>query len=374
MLSKIFLTKCTNKNNFDPIRSKVLSSGYDNNDYKRERKMKLLENLFNLKLDKEYIDKFSLLLYNYKKTKNYPLKRKNLKKTIYKYDEDNNLYLTFPKFNSVDKNKEKFKTIDYSSQVKGHYFITDKNALDDEDNLEDLRRKINEEIENNNNINFKTISNNEDIENEEIENKGKKLYNLLKTKYSHDIYKKDGPSLPRIINKKTKEDSSIIKRISDIDPILGRKIYENNIKFLTKNQKLNFFYLSELEVFNSMDKLSIKKHLLNKNKFNSCNKKNKLLIKDIFHYDKNKWNKISLERKYNENEAKINEFNEKNRQKLLNLKNNIDKLENEKFKTEIDVQETLNKIDLFMKKNASPLSTQYLKERSIKPSKVKTKK
>ena len=374
MLSKIFLTKCTNKNNFDPIRSKVLSSGYDNNDYERERKMKLLENLFNLKLDKEYIDKLSLLLYNYKKTKNYPLKRKNLKKTIYKYDEDNNLYLTFPKFNSVDKNKEKFKTIDYSSQVKGHYFITDKNALDDEDNLEDLRRKINEEIENNNNINFKTISNNEDIENEEIENKGKKLYNLLKTKYSYDIYKKDGPSLPRIINKKTKEDSSIIKRISDIDPILGRKIYENNIKFLTKNQKLNFFYLSELEVFNSMDKLSIKKHLLNKNKFNSCNKKNKLLIKDIFHYDKNKWNKISLERKYNENEAKINEFNEKNRQKLLNLKNNIDKLENEKFKTEIDVQETLNKIDLFMKKNASPLSTQYLKERSIKPSKVKAKK
>lgn len=360
-----------NKNIFDPMYSKVLSSGYDHMDYEKDRKMKLLENLFNLKLDKDYIDKSSLLLYTCKKTKNYPLKRRNLKKTIYNYDEDNNLYLTFPKSNSVDKHK-KSKTIDYSSQVKDHYFITDKNTLDD-DNLEDLRRKINEEIENNN-INFKTISNNEDIENEEFENRGKKLYQLLKTKYSYDTYGNNKYLLPKIINRKTKEDTSIIKRISDIDPILGRKIYENKVKLLTNNQKLNLFYLSELEVFNSMAKLGIKKEILNKNKFNSCNKRTKLLIKDLFHYDKNKWNKISLERKYNENEAKINEFNEKNRQKLLNLKNSIDKLENEKFKTEIDVQETLNNIDLFMKKNASPLTIQYLKEKSIRSSKIKTKK
>ena len=230
MLNKIFLTKRMNKNIFDPMYSKVLSSGYDHMDYEKDRKMKLLENLFNLKLDKDYIDKSSLLLYTCKKTKNYPLKRRNLKKTIYNYDENNNLYLTFPKSNSVDKHK-KSKTIDYSSQVKDHYFITDKNTLDD-DNLEDLRRKINEEIENNN-INFKTISNNEDIDNEILENKGKKLYHLLKTKYSCDINKNTGNSLPNIFNRNKKEDASILKRISDIDPILGRKIYENKVKLLT---------------------------------------------------------------------------------------------------------------------------------------------
>ena len=46
----------------------------------------------------------------------------------------------------------------------------------------------------------------------------------------------------------------MIKRISDIDPVLGRKFYENKVKNLTKNQKLNIFYLSELEIFNSLDK------------------------------------------------------------------------------------------------------------------------
>ena len=98
MLNKIFIAKRMNKNTFEPYYAKVLYSGYDKADFEKDRKLKLLENLFSLKLDQDYIDKSSLLLYNGRKTRNYPLKRKYLKKTIYQYDEDNNLYITFPKF------------------------------------------------------------------------------------------------------------------------------------------------------------------------------------------------------------------------------------------------------------------------------------
>ncbi len=360
------------KNKFDPLYSKVLSSGYDKIDFERDRKIKLLENLFSLKLDQDYIDKSSLLLYNAHKTKNYPLKRKYLKNTIYNYDKDNNLYITFPKFKSVDKNmKEKSKTIEYLSKERNKYFITDKNNLDD-DNFENLQEKINQELENNY-LNFKTISNDDDNENEEFNEKGKKLYKLLKTKYPYNTTEnKNSQSLPKIQNNK-KGDLLLIKRITDIDPILGNNIYQNKAKILTKKQKLNLFYLSELGVFNSLDKINLKRNILSKSK-NKNIKKDKLLIKDLFHYDKEKWRKINHDMNYNENEAKIDEFNEKNRKKLLNMKNTIDKLQTEKNKTEVSVQETISNIDDFLQKNSSPLFFNYTSEKTIRSFKTKNKK
>ena len=359
-----------NKNNFNPLKSKILSSGYERIDFERDQKIKLLENLFSLKLDKDYIDKSSLLLYNGKKTKNYPLKRKYLEKTIYEYDENNNLYITFPKFNSVDKKlKEKSKTIENLPKAANNYFITGKNTLDD-DNLEDLRKKINKDLANNY-YNYNTISNNEDLDEEN--KRGKLLYKLLKTKYTDNDSTSENKRnyLPRILNK---EELSMLKRISDIDPMLGRKIYENKVKTLTKNQKLNLFYLSELEIFNSLEKLNIKRDILNRSK-NSNSKKPILLIKDLFHYDKEKWKKLKHDKIMNENEAKIIEFNEKNRQKLLHLKNTVDKLEYEKNKTEIDVKETINNINSFLEKNASPLSEQNTREKnSLRNSRYKSKK
>lgn len=367
MLNKIFITKGKSKDTFDPLTTKVLSSGFDKPDFERDRNMKLLENLFSLKLDQNYIDKSSLLLYNSKKTRNYPQKRKYLRKTVYNYDQNNNLYITFPKFNSVERPlKKNSKTIEM--QGINSYFITDKNDFEDQ-NLEELRKKINQEI-NDENLNFKTISNNEDIEkeSEEIEKKGKKLYKLLKTKYDEF----DNNTLPIIENSNNRERLSMIKRINDIDPILGQKFLENRAKILTKRQQSNLFYLSELEVFDSMNKLNAKKEILNWYK-NKGVKKNKLLIKDLFHYDKEKWNKINHERNFNENEAKINEINEKNRKKLGHLKGIIDKLENEKLKTESDVNETISNINYFLKKNASPLTLQNIQEKSLRSSKIRKK-
>ena len=337
MLNKIFISK-KGKDNYDPLYTKVSSSGYDKIDFERDRKFKLLQNLFFTRLDKDYVDKCSLLLYTCRKTKNYPFKRRHIKRTIYKYDENNDLYITLPKFKSVDKTnmKEKSKTIETLPKDKKNYFITDKVELTDKEEkyYDDLREKINDGIEKNN-LNFNTISNNDEYD-EEISAKEKRLYNILKTKYPSNNFNSVYNPLPKIIDNNRKE-MILQRRIMDIDPILGNKINQNKVNTLTKNQQLNLFYLSELEIFNSLDKINSKKDILVKNK-NKSFKKNKVLLNDLFNYDKNKWAKISQLRNYNENEAKIIEYNEKNNEKLNNFKNNLEKLEAEKVKTENDVQ------------------------------------
>ena len=363
MLNKIFISQGKTKDIFDPLYSKVLSSGFDRIDFERDREIKLLQNLFSRKFDQDYIDKCSLLLYRCKKTKNYPVKRMHIKKTIYNFDENNDLYITLPKFNSLNKNmKEKSKTIDYSPKEINNYFITDKNEFTEKEDkyFDDLRKKINEGIENDN-LNFNTI-NNEEVE-EEISQKEKRLYNILKTRYP-TMPNENHPSinLPKIVDKKNREEILLQRRITDIDPILGQKINQNRANTLTKNQQLNIFYLSELDVYNNLDKLNKKKIILNKSK-NQFLRKNKILLKDLFHYDKEKWAKISYERNFNVNEAKIKEYNEENRQKLNYFKNNIDKLEVEKDKTEKDVQEALSHIESFLQKNSASISTTPVNEK-----------
>ena len=363
MLNKIFISQGKTKDIFDPLYSKVLSSGFDRIDFERDREIKLLQNLFSRKFDQDYIDKCSLLLYRCKKTNNYPVKRMHIKKTIYNFDENNDLYITLPKFNSLNKNmKEKSKTIDYSTKEINNYFITDKNEFTEKEDkyFDDLRKKINEGIENDN-LNFNTI-NNEEVE-EEISQKEKRLYNILKTRYP-TMPNENHPSinLPKIVDKKNREEILLQRRITDIDPILGQKINQNRANTLTKNQQLNIFYLSELDVYNNLDKLNKKKIILNKSK-NKFLRKNKVLLKDLFHYDKEKWAKISYERNFNVNEAKIKEYNEENRQKLNYFKNNIDKLEVEKDKTEKDVQEALSHIETFLQKNSASISTTPVNEK-----------
>ena len=373
MLNKIFISQGKTKDIFNPLYSKVLSSGFDKIDFERDREIKLLQNLFSRKFDQDYIDKCSLLLYRCKKTNNYPVKRMHIKKTIYNFDENNDLYITLPKFKSLNKNmKDKSKTIDYSTKEINNYFITDKNEFTEKEDkyFDNLRKKINEGIENDN-LNFNTIDN-EEVE-EEISQKEKRLYNILKTRYPtmpNDNHA--SINLPKIVDKKNREEILLQRRIMDIDPILGQKINQNKSNTLTKNQQLNIFYLSELDVYNNLDKINKKKIILNKSK-NQFLRKNKVLLKDLFHYDKEKWAKIRYERNFNVNEAKIKEYNEENRQKLDYFKNNIDKLEVEKDKTEKDVQEALSHIESFLQKNSASISTTPVNEKMQTPRSVKPK-
>ena len=368
MLNKIFVSSGSHKNIFTPINAKVLSSGYDINDFERERKLKVLKNL-SKKYDKDYIDKCTLLLYRSKKTKDYALKRQNIAKTIYKYDENKDLYVTLPKFKSVHKNmKKKQKTTEYFP--KGNYFITDKNQFTEKENeyFEQLKNNINEGFENDN-YNFNTISNNNGFD-EEISEKEQRLYNLLKTRYPKNtdininINDNSGKNkilknLPKILYNKKREEMLLQKRISDLDPKLGKKIKENKTNFLTKDQQFKIYYLSELKVYDFLDNMKNKIHKLNKSKSQSKNsflKREKLIINDLFHYDKDKWAKISYNKNFNDNETKIKEYNEDNTKKLMHFKSTLSNLEAIKIKTEFDIKEIISNIDTFLQRNASTKS------------------
>lgn len=368
MLNKIFVSSGSHKNIFTPVNTKVLSSGYDINDFERERKLKILKNL-SKKYSKDYIDKCTLLLYRSKKTKDYPLKRRNIQKTIYKYDENKDLYVTLPKFNSVNKNmKKKQKTVEYFP--KGNYFITDKNQFTEKEDkfFDELKNNINEGFENEN-YNFNTISNNNGID-EEISEKEQRLYNLLRTRYpnnsnintiTNDAYTKNSilKTLPKILHKKKREEMLLKQRISDLDPKLGKKLKENKTNFLTKNQQLKIFYLSELKVYDFLDNMKNKIHKLNKSKSQHKNrflKREKLIINDLFHYDKDKWEKINQKKNYNDNEAKIKELNEDNSKKLMHFKSSLSDLEAIKRKTDYDIKETISNIDDFILRHASSKS------------------
>ena len=65
--------------------------------------MNLLYNLTRNKLNQNYINKLTQLLYDCKSTKNYSLKRINLDKAVYKFDKNNELYITLPNFNYKNK-------------------------------------------------------------------------------------------------------------------------------------------------------------------------------------------------------------------------------------------------------------------------------
>lgn len=97
-----------------------------------ENQLDLLYSLARNKLDSDYIDKLSQILYECKTIKNYPLKRINLEKTIYSYNKNNELYITLPNFyyknksmtsdNKINNNK-KNNSIQNSTE-NGSNFLT----------------------------------------------------------------------------------------------------------------------------------------------------------------------------------------------------------------------------------------------------------
>ena len=77
----------------------------------QENQLNLLYTLTKNKMNSNYIDKMAQLLYDCKSTKNYPLKRINLDKAVYKFNKNNELYLTLPDF------YYKNRSITYDSKI-----------------------------------------------------------------------------------------------------------------------------------------------------------------------------------------------------------------------------------------------------------------
>ena len=206
----------------------------------QENQLDLLCNLTKNKMNSNYIDKMAHLLYDCKSTKNYPLKRINLDKAVYKFNKNNELYLTLADFyyknrsitydskinnkNSsiinYTENGSNFLSIDSNYNNNSNYQITDNNQ--NKINIDDIYGNRDEEKLNRS---IKRLLLNEE---QEIPKYTKKLlFNQLKSKYN--------------FMKGEKDEETEGKQISSPQPKLNVR-YESKSK--NKEQNLIFPKLS----------------------------------------------------------------------------------------------------------------------------------
>ena len=207
----------------------------------KENQLDLLCTLTNNKMNSNYIDKMTHLLYDCKSTKNYPLKRINLDKAVYKFNKNNELYLTLADF------YYKNRSITYDSKINNknssiiNYTENGSNFLSIDSNY---NNNSNYQISENNQkkINIDDIYGNKDEEKlsrsikrlllneeQEIPKFTKKLlFNQLKSKYN---FMKD-----------EKNEETEGKKLSSPQPKLNVR-YESKSK--NKEQNLIFPKLSD---------------------------------------------------------------------------------------------------------------------------------
>ena len=346
-LSKIFKIKESypNKNTSQSLYLQTTGE----KEKEKEREIKILENLLHKKLNNEYMDKLSILLYKSQTKSNYPQKRNNLKKTIYKYDDKNELNLTLPKLNVNDKNKNiankyfKTETTEYTSKK-----ITNNHSqrqFEGEDILDE---------------NIKEILYEDDMSKEE-EERGKLLYEQLRTRYNDFNFEDNSFKNNKKYKKKYKSLSKDKKRIpsqykliatpqqiSEFDYNIGKSFVNGNLRYLTSQQKEKLAYIAELNLFNSIDKLNEKNNILKEIKTGRQKGKKILMPIDIFKYDAKKWELIAKERNKNLNNIAIHQLNDENKKKLNNMKEYLNQLNTDAFIADKEVNKTINRINDFL--------------------------
>lgn len=336
----------------------------------KENNIKELDYLFQKKLNKDYIDRLTTLLYNSKNKKGYSQKRKNLTKAIYKLDENDRLYLTLPKIRSENIKKNGFDKqvnigTNYIKTVTTNYTNTNKKSYipENEEGDNALDENINE-----------IIYDKKDIDEYE-EKKGKMLYEKLKTKYSNfglneEVNTKNKnarKNWSNIKKRKLLQDYRLIatpQQIGEFDYNLGQAFIKGKFRFLTNKQKENLGYIGELNLFNSMNRIKEKLNMIKELKSDRKNKKNVLLPIDVFKYNAEKWKKYTYEKNRNNNDVIINELNEKNKVKLDDMKEYIDKLNLEAYTTDKEVTKIMNNIDIFLEKYGAETNTKISRRNS----------
>ena len=206
--------------------------------------------------------------------------------------------------------------------------------------------------------------------NKKDKKKGKMLFEKLKTKYDlidydynsinnnksnylkENDFKQKLKNLPKISKKKQiPSEYKLIatpQQISEFDYTLGKSFVNGNLRYLTKNQREKLAYIAELDYFNSVDKLKEKMNKIKEMKYGSHSKKKLLMPIDIFKYDQKKWKRIYNEQNNNNNHVVINELNEKNKEKLEIMNEQINKLNVDAFVADKEVNKVINNINYFL--------------------------
>ena len=355
---------------------------------KEDREIRILESFYMKKLSKDYVDRLTVLLYNSKNKNNYSQKRNNIKKTIYKFDDNNLLYLTLPKL-------KKFKKKDAKPGTNNISNINTKTETTEYTNTNKISSKPSPKKQNANSEeildeNIKEILYDNETMDKKDKKKGKILFEQLKTKYNlfdyeinnnnnsnyiydNNNFKQKLKNLPKISKKKQiPAEYKLIatpQQISEFDYLLGRSFINGNLRYLTKKQRENLAYIAELDYFNSVDKLKEKSNIIKEMKYGNQSKKKLLMPIDIFKYDKKKWEKIYNEQNNNNNHVVIADLNEKNKEKLDNMNEKINKLNIDAFVADKEVNKVINNINYFLNRygvdnNSSRQS--YSSNKSIK--------
>lgn len=256
----------------------------------------LIYNLTTFKKNDEYINKLSEILYNCNNINNYPFKRINLDKAIYKINSKNELYITLPNFfRNFRSNTNESKTLNKKIGIKNNNTVknilhdyclspnnvskninnNDKNDADTEtfkkiitENnntklnekaknkiLEKLKKEYNFETYDNK---FNTINVNNNIENirNNRNNFNKKLFPIIKPNFNKLL------SLENISNKK-----SLKEKISSEVKLIAQKATELNSLKNHSNVKIArtpFYIKPKIKKTIMRKNNSMKRNMINK--------------------------------------------------------------------------------------------------------------
>ena len=267
-------------------------------------------------------------------------------------DENNQLYLTLPKLKDKFKKKgvengpnyAKTETNESTNRISPKPSPNIFNDDENEDNL--LDENIKEILYENENDN-KTRR--------EKEEKGKILFDKLKTRYNNfgvGDGKKNSKSLPKHQKQVPSEYKLIAtpKQISEFDYNLGKSFVNGKLRYLTKSQKEKLAYIAELNLFNSMNRLKEKNNLIKGFKKNNSNRKKNLMPIHFFKYDKKKWKQFYDQKNRNINTEDISKLNDENKEKLDVMKEHINILNADAIAADADINKAVSNINAFLGK------------------------
>ena len=280
--------------------------------------LKRIESLQPKKFSKYYLDKICTILSesNLKNNEKYFNRRKNLKRNI-----------------KNDKKDQK------------EFYITSKN-FEEKNNDDNI---YNDYILNEDREGFLT-NNNIDEEREKL------LYEKLRTRkkfYNKRSYTK---KINNSFNKEKKHNISLSPNIiKNFDANLAKALENNKIEKLTENQIKNLNYISDLNLFDSIDILNKKTEKLKKIK--NQKKNNYLNNINLFQYDSKKWEEKRKELNKNINEIMFNKFNTENHKYLNSMRKGIDKTHENAKKIENNLNKFFLDVDNFIEKQS-----EYIKE------------